>query len=362
MKTIHLGLKENPYNIFIGYDIIKKIPRYVKENNIGNLGIIITSRRVYSLYKDLIRNTFVPAAYKIICVADGEEVKSNRWLLTVIKKIIGFDTWNKKIFIICLGGGTAGDLSGFIASIYKRGIPYIQAPTTLLSQIDAGIGGKTAINLKEAKNILGTIYQPKAVFIDPSFIKTLPPDQFKEGIAEAIKYGVIKRKSLFYFLKDNYKEILSLNPQYLLKLIYVCVQIKAGIVKADEKETKGIRTLLNFGHTFAHAVETCLKYRKLPHGQAVALGMIYAALLSLLLDKCQPADVQEIKDIIKLYGLPDKIKFNYARLCRAMSYDKKFISGGVRMVLFKKIGGVQVAEGISFKDITQTLKKFACVD
>jgi len=359
VKIVRVGLKENSYNIYVGYNVVKDVPRYIKENNLGNLGIIITSNRVYSLYKDLIKKIFKGSNYRVVCVADGEAAKSRKWLFEVIKKTIDADDWNKKIFIICFGGGTVGDLGGFVASIYKRGIPYIQIPTTLLSQIDASIGGKTAIDLKEAKNILGTIYQPKAVFIDPSFIKTLPSLQFKEGMAEVIKYGVIKRKDFFDFLKNKHKEITSLTPEHILKLIYVCAKIKADIVSSDEKETKGIRTILNFGHTFAHAVETCLGYEKVSHGAAVSLGMIYAAQLSLFLGECKKEDVEEIKNIIKLYELPSRIKFNPTTFCEAMSYDKKFISGQVRMVLLKSIGAVSVTDGIPFKNITKTLKKFA---
>ncbi|UCD15591.1 MAG: 3-dehydroquinate synthase [Candidatus Omnitrophota bacterium] len=361
MEIIKVGLKENSHNIYIGYNILKNIPSYIKENNLGNLGLIITSRKVYSLYRDLIKRTFKANSYKIICVPNGEEAKSKKWLFEVIAKIIKLDTWNRKVFVICLGGGTVGDLGGFVASIYKRGIPYIQVPTTLLSQIDASIGGKTAIDLKEAKNILGTFYQPKAIFIDPSFIRTLPKRKFKEGMAEAIKYGVIKKRKFFYFLRDNYKKITALSPDYLLKLIYLCARQKAHIVKKDEKEKKGIRTILNFGHTFAHAVETFTRYKKLSHGEAVALGMVYAAQLSLLLGKCARQDLEQIKNIIKLYGLPSKIAFDHTTLCRAMSYDKKFISGRIRMVLLRKIGEVEVVEGISFKIIRKSMEKFAAV-
>jgi 3-dehydroquinate synthase len=359
VKTIKVNVKNHPYPIYIGYDLIKDISFYLKNLNIGNFGIIITSNRIYSLYKDLIKKVFNVISYRIIKVIDGEKTKSKKWLFKVIDEIIKVDTWNRKIFIICLGGGTIGDLGGFVASIYKRGIPYIQIPTTLLAQIDASIGGKTSIDLKEAKNILGTFYQPKAVFIDPSFLSTLNLKEIKEGIAEAIKYGIIKDESFFYFLKNHSKEILSLNTDCILRLIFTCAKIKAEIVEKDEKEEVGIRTILNFGHTFAHALETSLRYRKFFHGEAVSLGMFYASILSYLLDMCNFRDVWEVKEIIKLYSLPIRVLFNYLTLYDSMNYDKKFIYGKIRMVLLKKIGKVEVVEGIPGKLIKKSLKFFS---
>ncbi|MBU0693470.1 MAG: 3-dehydroquinate synthase [Candidatus Omnitrophica bacterium] len=358
METIKVNLKNNPYNIYLGYNLINKVPSYIKKLNIGNLGIILTSAKVYSLYKDLLKSTFGERDYKIIKVIDGEGVKSKKWLFKVIEEIMKADGWGKRVFIVCLGGGTIGDLGGFAASIYKRGIPYIQIPTTLLAQIDSSIGGKTAIDLKDAKNILGTFYQPRAVFIDPFFLTTLTTKEVKEGLAEAIKYGIIRRKDFFYFLKDNYRKIIELKTSCILKLISTCVEIKVKIVEDDEKEKKGIRTILNFGHTFAHALETSCKYRKISHGEAISIGMLYAGRLSFLLGKCKMEATEEIRDIIKCFSLPAEIRFDYTTLCKAMTYDKKFIGGKVRMVLLKKIGEVEVAENIALKDIRKSLKKF----
>jgi len=279
-------------------------------------------------------------------------------LLKVVEEIVKADGWGKRLFLICLGGGTVGDLGGFAASIYKRGIPYVQIPTTLLSQIDSSIGGKTAIDLNEAKNILGTFYQPRAVFIDPAFLTTLPASEIKQGLAEAIKYGAIKDKRLFYFLKNNHKEIKELKPSYVLRLILACAAIKAKIVEEDEKELKGLRTILNFGHTLAHALESTLAYKKITHGQAVSLGMLYATTLSYLMKKCSRHDLQEISQIIKIFSLLAKISFNPLTLYKSLSYDKKFISGKIRMVLLKKIGQVEVVDGIPLPKIKKTLNVF----
>jgi 3-dehydroquinate synthase len=360
MKVIKVNLKENSYNIYIGYNITRKIPFILKQLSLKDTAIIITSYRIYSLYKNHIKHALNGLKYIIIKVPDGEAAKSKKWLFKIMDQIVKVDSWNKKVFIVCLGGGTVGDLGGFVASVYKRGVPYVQIPTTLLSQIDASIGGKTAINLKEAKNILGTFYQPKAVFIDPLFLTTLNRKQIKEGIAEAIKYGIIKRKDLFYFLRDNHKEIMDLRNPYLLKLISTCAEIKAKIVERDEKERKGIRTILNFGHTLAHALEASSGYKNISHGEAVSLGMLYAAKLSCFLGKCKKEDVEEIIKNIKIFRLPTKIPSNYITIYKAMGYDKKFTSESIRMVLLRGIGKVTVSGKIYLKDIKNILKKKNC--
>ncbi len=359
MKTISVKLKKNPYKIRIGYRLLKEVPKYIKSLKLGNFGLVITSPKILSLHGKGIRRAFGSKNYKITTVIDGEKAKSKKWLNKVISEVVKADALNRKIFIICLGGGTIGDLGGFVASIYKRGIPYIQIPTTLLGQIDSSIGGKTAIDLKEAKNILGAFYQPKAVFIDPGFLKTLSVREMRQGLAEAIKYGVIKDKEFFDFLKKNHKKILKLDSICILKLISVCTGIKAKIVAADEREKRGLRTILNFGHTLAHALESSLQYKRLSHGEAVSLGMLYAAHLSKVLKKCSEEEVNQIEEILKLFFLPIKVKFRVLTLYKSLTYDKKFVSGKIRMVILRKIGRVEVVEGISPQNIKRTLKLFA---
>jgi 3-dehydroquinate synthase len=361
MKIVKINLKNNSYNIYIKYNLFKGLFLYLKALNIGNFALIITSPNIYSKYRVSIKKAFGSIPYKIVEVAEGEQAKTEKYLFKVINELVKNDTWSRKLFIVCLGGGTIGDLGGFVASIYKRGIPYIQVPTTFLAQIDASIGGKTAIDLKEAKNILGTIYQPKAVFIDPLFLNTLGIKEIKQGVAEAIKYAAIKERSFFYFLKKNKDKIMKLEPESILKVISTCVSIKAKIVQKDEKEKKGIRTILNFGHTFAHALEVSRQYRNLSHGEAVSLGMLYAAQLSCSLGLCKSTCVKELHNIIKLFELPDRISFDYLTIYKTMGYDKKFISGKIRLVLLRKFGQVVVVNGISSEKILKSLQVFAGV-
>ncbi len=356
MAIVRVNLKNNPYNIHFGHKLFPSIPSEIKKLNLGNFAIVITSSRVHALYKTLISNTFRGKNYKIVTIADGEKAKSKHWLFSIIGDIVKVDGLNKKPYLICLGGGTVGDVGGFVASIYKRGIPYVQIPTTFLGQIDSSIGGKTAIDLKVAKNILGSFYQPRAVFIDPCFLASLPLPELKQGLAEVIKYGVIKDSNFFVFIEKKHQEIINLERAAILKVILTSVKIKARIVEQDERELSGLRTILNFGHTFGHALESSLKYQKISHGEAVALGMIFAAKLSLKLKKCSQNSLARLSNLIRLFGLPTRIKANPSLLYRALTYDKKFISGKIRMVLLKAIGKVEVVDGISAQKIKETLK------
>lgn len=357
MKKIIVGLKENPYPVIIERGLRNNILPFLKKFPLGNLGFVITSPRVFGLHKKIIKKNFKSKKFKIIITADGEKAKTKYWLFKIIGKILELDSAACRPFVLCLGGGTVGDLGGLAASIYKRGIPCVQIPTTLVGQIDSGIGGKTAIDLPRAKNITGTFWQPKAVLIDPGFLDTLTKKCFREGISEAIKYGIIKDKKLFYLIKNNSKKITARTPYLVDKIIYASVKIKAEIVSQDEKEAKGVRTMLNFGHTFAHGLEAAAKYKKISHGKAVALGMLYAAHLSQGLKLARPETVGEIKDALRLFGLPGKVSFCPSQVLKAIAYDKKFTAGKIRMVLVEKIGKVRVWDKISFKDLEKTLEK-----
>jgi 3-dehydroquinate synthase len=358
MKIIKVKLRDNPYDINIGFNLFKNILSYINRLKIGNFAVIITSRSVYSHYKTLMGKSFKGIQNKIIVLADGENAKTKDSLFRIIDGIVKADKIGRKIFIVCLGGGTIGDVGGLAASIYKRGIPYVQIPTTLLSQIDASIGGKTAIDLRQAKNILGSFYQPKAVFIDPVFLRTLDKNELKEGLAEAVKYGIIKDGNFFSFLRNNYQKVLSLQPAAILTVIETCAKIKAKVVEEDEKEKKGIRTLLNFGHTLAHAIEAASKYSKISHGAAVSVGMLYAAYLSHNLGFCSRQEINVVKDILCKLTLPTQIDFNYSEIYKAMNYDKKFIRGNFRFVILRKIGKAEVTENISKDLVYNTLRKF----
>ncbi|MBF0512414.1 MAG: 3-dehydroquinate synthase, partial [Candidatus Omnitrophica bacterium] len=278
-------------------------------------------------------------------------------VMRLLRQISLYDV-NKKIFIIALGGGVIGDLAGFAAAIYKRGVPYIQVPTTLLAQIDSSIGGKTAIDLETGKNLVGAFYQPRLVVSDTKVLKTLSERQIKNGLAEAIKYGIIGDAQLFKFIEDNYKSFFKGDVKVLNFIVERCAQIKAKIVAADEKETKNLRTVLNFGHTVGHALEAAGGYRY-HHGESVALGMRVAARISVDMAHLKPAEESRINDLITKVGLPEKMEgIRLMKILDLMRHDKKFTAGQNRFVLTPKIGQVKVVTDIPEDIIIKAIKAY----
>ena len=364
MTSIQLKLKNNGYPIIVGEDIFKSIPGYLKKLSLGSDAVIISHSVIERLHGKKLISSLTKAGYsaKFFNVPEGEKSKSASCAMHLVEKIAAYDV-NRKVFVIALGGGVVGDLAGFVAAIYKRGIPYIQVPTTLLAQIDSSIGGKTAIDLKYGKNLVGSFYQPKAVFADTKVLSTLNSRQIRNGLAEAIKYGVIKDAFLFRFLEENYKRILKNDAKALTLMVTRCARIKADVVSIDEKETKGIRTILNYGHTVGHAIEAaCLAGRqagafRYHHGEAVALGMRVAGKISVLQGLLRESQEKRINDLITSVGLPGKIQnVKVSRIMDLMRHDKKFVAGRNRFVLACKIGQVKVVANIPLVVITSAIK------
>lgn len=358
--NIQMKLKDNKHSITIGHNLLKDLPRYLKKLSLGKDAIIISHPVIERLHGAPLKNALTKAGYsvKVFNVPEGEKSKSASYALRLIEQIAAYDV-NRKIFIIALGGGVVGDLAGFVAAIYKRGVPYIQVPTTLLAQIDSSIGGKTAIDLTYGKNLVGAFCQPKAVFADTKVLSTLSVRQIRNGLAEAIKYGVIKDARLFSFLEQHHKRLLKGEAKYLALMIKRCAQIKADVVAADEKETKGIRTILNYGHTAGHAIEAAGNFRY-HHGEAVALGMRVAGRISVLKGLLSKADEGRINALITAAGLPQTItKIKLPKIMDIMRHDKKFVAGRNRFVLASRIGQVKVVENIPTEIITSAIKSIS---
>ncbi len=360
MHTVTVYLKERSYQIIIGKNTIQSLGRYCANLSLkGATAYVITNARIRKNYGKRITESLTKAGFPVTIqlIPDTEKSKSFAMasrLLTDIS-IYGRD---KKIFLIALGGGVVGDLTGFIASIYKRGIPYIQIPTTLLAQVDSSIGGKTAIDLKEGKNLVGTFYQPRLVVTDMTVLQSLPKSQIKSGLAEIIKYAFIADKELFSLLERHLEDIFSFKTTFLEHVISRCCAIKARIVSHDEKEEKGIRTILNFGHTIAHAIENACGYTRYSHGQAVALGMLVAGEMSKMLNMLHPETFLRLEGLIQSAGLPTRIKhLTHSRILQAHYYDKKFIGKKNRFVLVKDIGRTEVISGIPLSVISSAVKK-----
>lgn len=364
MKTVRLRLKTRSYPIFIEQGLIFKTGYLLRKLNIGKDAVIVTNNKLWKIFGKKIKSSLKSRGFscKWYVVPDSERAKSIKYCLALIDKISQYDK-KKQLFLIALGGGVIGDLTGFIASIYKRGIPYIQIPTTLLAQIDSSIGGKTAIDLKVAKNMVGAFYQPKAVIIDPGLLKSLPQRQLKSGLAEAIKYATIKDKPLFYFLKDNQRAIFSLNKNAIEIIERRCINIKAGIVEKDEQEKKGIRTILNFGHTIGHAIESACGYINYSHGEAISIGMLCATEIAHYLGLIDGKRLNEIANLIKLYKLPAHIKgINLNKIMAALARDKKFIQAKNRFVLPTSIGSVTIRKDIPEAIIRKAILKYSATN
>ncbi|MBI5969583.1 MAG: 3-dehydroquinate synthase [Deltaproteobacteria bacterium] len=347
-RKIRVNLRGAPrsYDIVIKDNIIKELgPRLSGLGFRGSVALI-TNPKVKRLYAGVIIKSLASAGFKtiVITVPDGERYKT----LDEAAKI--FDALVKNRFergspIVALGGGVIGDISGFAASAYLRGVPYIQVPTTLLAQVDSSVGGKTGVNHPRGKNLIGAFYQPAAVYIDPLTLKTLPEREFKAGLSEVIKYGVIKDRAFFGFLERNAAVISKRGPAICAAIEKSCA-LKAWVVSRDERES-GLRAILNFGHTFGHATEAASGYGTFLHGEAISIGMVMAMNLSVSLGLCPAKDAQRVAALISAMGLLlDAPKISHAKLIDAMRLDKKVSGGKMRFVLPRAIGRVIV------KDVT----------
>lgn len=360
ISKIMVDIKDNPYPIAIGYGILDKFPQYIRGLSLGKDALIISHPLIERMYGIKLSSALTKSGHtvKILNVPEGEKSKSAHCALSLLKKISAYDV-GKNIFIIALGGGVIGDLAGFVAAIYKRGVPYIQVPTTLLAQIDSSIGGKTAIDLETGKNLVGAFYQPKLVFADTKVLKTLTQRQIRNGLAEAIKYGVIGDPKLFLYIEANYKKFLKADSEVMNFIVRRCAKIKAHIVSEDEKETKALRTVLNFGHTVGHAVEAASRYDQYQHGESVGLGMRVAVRISVGMGILPSSQEIRINQLISNVGLPKKIVgIRLTKILDLMRHDKKFLAGHNRFVLAQKIGQVKVVQDVPAQMITQAIQDY----
>ncbi|NQT33252.1 MAG: 3-dehydroquinate synthase [Candidatus Omnitrophica bacterium] len=349
MKKVKVHLGKRSYDVEIGSGAAAKLPGLIKKMGFTGPVVVITDKTVNTKTSHITRpilNKLKNDVVKIVVPAT-EQSKSLRVFRDTIQKI-SKKTKTHKPLIVALGGGVVGDLAGFVAATYRRGVPLIQLPTTLLAQVDSSVGGKAGVDLPEAKNLVGAFYQPKAVLVDTDLLKTLPARQIKNGMAEVIKYAVIKDSSFFKFLEENIAGAILLKKDTMEKIIRKCVSIKAGIVEKDELDDKDIRVILNYGHTLGHAVEAASGYSKLyNHGESIAVGMILAGEIAFRLEMLSSKDLERMKKLIKKTVLPVRIKgVSLKKIINSCGYDKKFIAGSNRFVLPKRMGSVEVVEGI----------------
>ncbi|MDD5692715.1 MAG: 3-dehydroquinate synthase [Candidatus Omnitrophica bacterium] len=358
MHRIKVNLGPRSYDIVIGRDILNRLGQELLKLKAGTDAYIITNAWLKNKYGAKLTRALAGCGFNphFKIVPDSEKSKSLEAAGLVIKDLAKWDK-SRKVFIIAFGGGVVGDLAGFVASLYKRGVGYVQVPTTLLAQVDSSIGGKTAVDLDMGKNLVGAFYQPRLVFSEIDLLKSLDKKQLASGMAEVIKYAVIKDPGLFAFLENKYKDVLNKKPAALEKIVVSCSTIKAGIVSRDEKEAAGLRTLLNFGHTIGHAIEAAGEYKAYNHGQAVGLGMIAASDLSRRLGLTGPETVLRISDLVKSYGLPVKLKgVSLEKIVKAHYRDKKFIGKENKLVLIRGLGQTRILRNVPLNLIKKSIQ------
>jgi 3-dehydroquinate synthase len=344
LDTITVGLGERSYRIFFGQRIFALIGSLCRDLSKGTNVAVVTNPVVGPLYFEALKSSLTAAGFVVheIEIPDGEEYKNIATLSSIFDRLIdnGLD---RSTLLLALGGGVVGDVAGFAAATYLRGIPFVQVPTTLLAQVDSSVGGKTGINHEKGKNLIGAFYQPALVVVDIATLETLPEREFLSGLAEVAKYGVVLDGDLFDFMSNNADKLLARDRDSLLWVIKRSCSIKAAIVVKDEREA-GLRAVLNFGHTIGHAVETLTGYKRYTHGEAVAIGMAQAAKFSEFAGFSGRAETGRIISLLETLRLPVEIpQFSLQAYTDALLHDKKVRDGGINFVFNKGIGDFHIS-------------------
>lgn len=344
MEKIRVDLGERSYEILIDRGNLSLIGERLHRFSVGKKVAVVTNPTVSELYsekviKSLKKEGFDPT---LILIPDGEAYKDYFWAYYILTKLLelGFD---RSSCLIALGGGVIGDITGFVASLFMRGIRYVQIPTTLLAQVDSSVGGKTAVNHPIGKNMIGTFWQPALVWIDVETLDTLAEREYLSGLAEVIKYGVIWSESLFERLEESREKILRRDKEVLVEIIKSSCEIKGEVVTKDERESS-LRSILNFGHSIGHAIESITKYSTFLHGEAISIGMVYEAKLSKGLGFLDRESFERIRNLIKGFGLPTEMPsfIDANSLIGAILHDKKNLHGKMRFVLPERIGKMKI--------------------
>ncbi len=343
MRIVNVSLGARGYEILIGPDLLKRIGRECRRLELGRQCAVISDRNVAPTYGSRCLANLAAAGFEpvLITIPAGETAKNLKTVQSCYDQLARY-RFERNSFIIALGGGVVGDIAGFVAATYLRGVAFVQVPTTLLAQVDSSVGGKVGVNLRTGKNLVGAFFQPRLVLCDLDTLGTLPPRELRAGLAEVIKYGIICDGALFRQLERDLPKLLDRKSQPLAGVVARCCAIKAQIVEKDETES-GLRAILNFGHTIGHAIEAISGYGKYLHGEAIAIGQVAAATLSSKVSGMPERDAERITRLFRRAGLPTQITLNPRRqekLFSAMRLDKKVSGGEIKFVLAKRIGEV----------------------
>lgn len=355
MKKVKVALGSKSYEIHIAAGLLARVGASLREIGFGGKVVIITNPTLKRLYGNLLAQSLDQDGFRAATleVPEGEEQKS----LETAGRLYGELSRRyaeRTTPILALGGGVIGDLAGFVAATYMRGVPLIHIPTTLLAQVDSSIGGKVAVNHGHLKNMVGAFYQPRRVISDIATLKTLPPKEFANGLAEVIKSAVIRDGDFFAFIEANLAKIRGLNEAVLEEVVFRSASIKAEVVARDELDW-GLRNILNFGHTIGHAIETVSDF-KIEHGGAVAIGMVAAATISKRMGMLDNSEFKRLKGVIKELGLPTEIAGHKApEILQAMKHDKKIVAGRIRFILPRRMGEAFLSDEVDLSLVEQVL-------
>lgn len=355
MTAIRVALDERSYPIHIEPGLLAQadlLEGFIK----GPLAVIVTNETVAPLYLDQTIAACGNKQVQSVILPDGEQFKTLAQYEVVMTELLQLNA-ARDVTLIALGGGVIGDLCGFVAATYQRGVPFIQVPTTLLAQVDSSVGGKTAVNHPLGKNMIGAFYQPQFVAIDTTSLRTLPAREYAAGMAEVIKYGIIYDYAFFEWLEQHAIDLLALDEQSLQYAIKRCCEIKAEVVAQDERES-GIRAILNLGHTFGHAIEAEQGYGNWLHGEAVAAGTILACKAAEMIGWLNPSETHRVSNLLELFKLPIRgpVNMNKAAYMRHMQRDKKVEAGNIRFVIPQGLGKAVVTKDVSDAILTEILR------
>jgi len=343
LERVRVGLGERSYDIHIGTDSLGMLGELCRGAALAGKSAVITNPTVAALYLDVVRSSLQSAGYEVavITIPDGEEFKNAATLESIYDSLLA-EGLHRGAFIVALGGGVVGDIAGYAAATFLRGIPFVQVPTTLLAQVDSSVGGKTGINHPSGKNLIGAFYQPRLVLIDLLTLDTLPWREYLCGLAEAIKYGVVLDRGLFDFIRSRAADIKNIDKGALLHVVAACCSLKASVVERDEREG-GLRAVLNYGHTIGHAVETLTGYRRFKHGEAVAIGMAQIARLSRIRGLAGEEDTAGIISLMLEFGFPlDLPVFPLDSYVEVIGHDKKKNDEGISFIFNRGIGDFSI--------------------
>jgi 3-dehydroquinate synthase len=359
VRIVKVPLGDRSYEIKIETGLLARLGIECSRLNLGQKCVVISDANVAPRFGESALDSLRQSGFQplLITVPAGETAKSLKNVQVCYDQLAA-NRVERKSFIVALGGGVIGDLAGFVAATYLRGIPFVQVPTTLLAQVDSSVGGKVGVNLKAGKNLVGAFYQPRLVLCDLATLQTLPLREYRAGLAEVIKYGIIYDRALFGRLEKTLDKVLDRDVQLLASVIARCCEIKAEVVGADETES-GLRAILNFGHTIGHGLEAISRYGKYLHGEAISIGQVAAAKLSEELAGLPAGESERIATLFQRAGLPTRArltKVQRQKLPRAMQLDKKVSGGDIKFVLARSIGKVQFGQKIPSESLERVLK------